>query len=748
MATEYETETDKKFAALEAEDQAEGEQALAGYDANAANLVPFFSQSEAGKTWLKKLSDQICDDRQSAWDSSEEWRERNAENNRIITGLLKKKDLPYPGCANAHMPVALERLLRLTSNVFVEIFMERDTIFGVKPTGPDDYEEAETLTLHGNWQFQNEQTDFIRQQHRGIWNFFTVGSVFGHSSRDTVKNRNRHDILNSDEMFVPYVWTTYEVDMSDVPYKGRIIRKYRHELESLRDSEDQSKQWANIDMVLAKDPPSWDAIETRARDDAAKHEGIIAPERNKRAPYVFYEYHGYTQMPGSKSLRPICAIVDSATKELTKLYVREEDDWRDRERYDFQLQELEKYQQDMAAYTAAMQQQQEIQMLLQNPEIDPQDAMDMQSALAAEPLQPPIPPAWMEGGKTEPDPIKKSPIEFFSHGVCAENPFGMLGLSFGSIECDLNRLVDESLNRYYDAGTLGNVWSIIAPEGLDFGTTQLAIGPGKVIRVKGMTGEQIRNSIVELKPAPANPQLLDVIRMATDAADSSIAAPSVLSGEPGKSGETFRGLATRVEKATRQLSAAGIKYLDFLDNIVRNNARLNSYYLPDEQVLLVLNHVDLPDFLLAGKPRPIKRSMQEIHIGRDMYRRNYSVTFTADVRFASQAQRITEADELVAMSEHPALQGNGAFAYHAIAKALRARGQHEMVPTLGPPPEMPQNPMGAPPPGMGPPGMEGPPMEGPPQEMAGGPPGEQPPPEEMPPPEADAGPPPQAGAGA
>jgi len=735
-----ENDQEKKPVSVEMDqDDDKAEQALADYPADAPNIVPFFLQhGDAGKLFLKKLSDQFWDDYQTAWDSCEDWRNRCAENNRIITGHLKGKNLPYAGCANAHMPIALERMLRLTSNVFVEIFIERDTIFGVKPTGPDDFEDAEVLTIHGNWQLQNEQTDFIRQQHRGVWNYFTTGSVFAHSSRDTAKDRNRHDIMNCDEMFVPYVWTTYETDMSDVPYKGRIIRKYRHELEALRDADDPGKAWANVDAVLAKDPPAWDIIsETKAREEGAKHEGIIAPDRNKRAPYVFIEYHGWAQMPGAKSMRPVCAILDVSTKELTKLYIREEDDWRDRARYDFQLEEKARYEEDLQAYQAAMEQEQSLRMALQNPEILPEDRMELESALAAEPLQPPVPPAWMEGGKTEPDPIRKVPLEYFSHGVCAENPFGMLGLSFGSIQADLNRLANEALNRFYDAATLGNVWSVIAPESLDFGSTQLGIGPGKVIRVKGMTGEQIKNSIIELKPAPANPQLLDIVGMAEEAADSSIAAPSVLSGEPGKSGETFRGLATRVEKATRQLSAAGIKYLDFLTNILRNNARLNSYFLPDEQVLQVLDHVDLPDFLLGGKPRPTTRGMREIHIGRDMYRRNYDVTFTADVRFASQAQRISEADELVAMAEHPALQGNAAFAYQAIAKSLRARGQHDMIPTLGPPPPMPEVPMG-----MAPPmdvAMGGQAMGPPDTTLPGGPPGE-PPPEDVPTPEAAPGP--------
>jgi len=669
------------------------------YDRTSKNLVPVFIKSEKGQEFLKTISQQVCEDHQQAWDGSEEWRERAAENSRIITGWLKKKILPYEGCANAHMPVALERLLRLVSNMFVEIFMERDTIFGVKPTGPDDYNTAEILTIHGNWQIQNEQTDFVRQQHRGLWEFNTTGSVFAHSGRDIVKGRNRHDVLTCNDIFLPYVWTTVETDLSDVPYKGRIIRKYRHEIERLRDTED----WANVDAVIEKAPPAWDSVDgARAREEGGKREGIIAPERDKKAPYVFFEYHGWCKMPGEKSLSPVCATVDKQTRTVVNLYVREEDDWQDLARREYQLEELARYQQDTSDYQGVMAKQQELQMLLQNPDILPEDAAELSGALDAEPLQPPIPPVWLEEKLAlppemqQPDPVRRVPIEQFSHGVCVENPFGSLGLSFGNVLCDLNRLVNEAYNRFYDAAALANCWAIITPENLDFGSTNIPLGPGKQIRVKGVSGEQLRNQIVELKPAPANTQLLDIVGIAQAAADSSVAAPGVLSGEPGKSGETFRGLATRVERATRQLSAAGIKYLEFLGNILKNNARLNAYYMPEEQVIQLMDHLDLPEFLMQGRQRPSSRNMREIRVGRDMYRRNYSVSFTADVRFTSQQQRITEADELVGMTQLPHMAGNFAFAYQATAKALRARGQHDMIATLGPPPAPPELPMGTP----------------------------------------------------
>lgn len=705
-------------------EQAEYDAALVGWTEmqDAKNIVPFFlSVPDVGAKWLGELSKQVCDDHSSAWDGSETYRLRRQKNYQRLTGFLPKQDFPWPNAANTHMPVMLERYLRLTANVFVEIFTDREAIFAVEPTGPDDQEQAEILTLHGNWQVKNELTDFMRQQLRGLGEFFASGSVFSHSYYDPIKGRNRHDTLNCEELVIPYVWTTVETDMSDVPYKIRLLRKHKNELQQLG----ASGEWEQVDALLAKGPPAWDVLETGVRDKAAANEGIVKPTQSKRAPWVLLEYHGWARMPGEDRERPICAIVDLHSKAVVKLYLREEEDWRDRMRFDREQGEFEAYAQDQAAFPQRQMEFESVQaqteglrQRLAMPDVMPEERMGIEEALAAEPLeppQPPTPPAWLKEGMQGPEPVRRVPIEMFSHGVCFENPNGTLGLAPGHILADLNALVDESNNHYFNAATLANVWSALVPENFDIGSQTLAVTPGKLIKVRGFTGENLKNAVHELKAAPANPQLLDVIRMATEAADSSVAAPGVLSGEAGKSGETFRGIATRIERATRQLSQAGMMYCDYLANVLKNNARLNALFMPDDQLVLVGNHFAEVRAMtldpMTGAPMP------EIRLTRDMYRRDYRVTFTADVRFQSQAERVAQADEVLGMiAQIPPLQGNNALLHATVSKALRARGMGDLIPMLGPPPPPPTVPMGTPP--SMPPGMPGPAGEMPP----GGPP--------------------------
>lgn len=721
----------------------DGEETLTAWlsDVDSPNLVPLFlgegeEPSEAGKKWLgDKLAKQVCDDVKQGLDDSSDYRDKRKTVNRLYTGFLKKKTFPHPDACNAHIPLMLERVQRLAANVFAEIFNERDMVFGVKATGPDDYEAAEVLTIHGNWRLRNELTDFMGQMDKAVTEFFLAGSVFCYSWRDTRLNRNRHDILSVDECVVPYVFRTDQVDLSDVPWKARIVRKYAHELEDLRDS----GEWAQVDAVLNGKKPTVDQHEDKTREQGEQREGIKAGE-STTLPYLFYDYHGWMRMPGEKRQRPIRAIVSAEDKVVVLLQIREEPDWRDQQRFDQQSAELQQYQADAEAFPMAMA---EYQMAASQPppmDFDPMTGQPVEPPPPPEPPMEPVMPAWAEPDETgavAPKPVKRVPIEMFAHGRCSYNPDGMLGLGYGDVLAPFNKMGDEALNRFFDQATANNSPVLLTANDVLPGNTALV--PGKVIPVRN-NGEDLNKLIKELRPGPANPQLMDIVRYGDEASDGAVAAPGVMSGEPGKSGETFRGLATRAEKATKQLTTAGIKLLSFLDQILKNDAKLNANFLPDNEIVQVNDHLsdyrkftmeDGPPDPETGAPGP-KQPKKQLNISREMYRRNFDVTFTADVRFTSQAQKIAEADEILAMinqvfpppaPDAPIPDPMAAVRYAATADAMRARGKQDMIPLLGPMPPAPQVPIGTPPPPPPmPPGMamgpDGPPGIGP---MPGGP---------------------------
>lgn len=489
-------------------------------------------------------------------------------------------------CSNAHVPIMLEGISRLSARTYAEIFGVDDHIFGVQPTGPNDDKIAEILTVHGNWQIRNQLTDFFRQMHRGIVIFFTNGDVTCHSTYDSRTRRNRHEILTTDEFVIPYVMTTTEPDYSDCPFKCRVLYLTKLDLEGMKGEWDEEA----IEGVLDGSAPDYDGEpESPLRQAVADVSGILAPDKDDNSEYKLIYYEGSMKLPGDEEARAICATVCPNTRHVLRLYVREENDWRDQIRYDREVQQGQDYEMAMQAHAQLTAKEDALRAQLAEPHIDPMEADMIHQALAQDAMPPPVPPKWYEQGA--PTPPRRVPIEMFSHGVCMENFLGSLGLSYGQILADQNRAANNSLNQAIDQATLGNVGTYLMPDLLEIEPGPFEIAPGVINRISGVSGTDIKNAIVELKPSAANPQLFEFVDKMVEYSQSSIAAPDILSGESGKSGETWRGQNARTEQALKQLSVAGGKYAKFTEQIFKCNAKLNSMYLPDEEIVFVASHL-------------------------------------------------------------------------------------------------------------------------------------------------------------
>lgn len=670
------------------------------YDEESPNLVAEFEASDEGKDELKKIAEKVKKDFEDARSSSEEYRERIAADYRVFAGELPEKDFPFKDCANAHVPIMLENISRLTMRVQSELFGDYSNVFSVVSASQQDDMVTRILTIHGNWQLNEQIDDFYRHQERGVMAFFTSSETFFHSYYDFTRQENRHEALTPDQLYIPYVHTSTRVDLSDCPYIVKVLYMYRHDMQVMRD------QWEHVDDVLDKRTPSWDDDPDSPIAESVNEQSFISVESDSTAPYKLLQYEGWLELPQQSRDRYCQVILDQETGHVLKLSIHEEVDWRDRERYENQMAEYEQYVASRGAYDAqfdaAKAQEDETREGL-GLALDVPGEMKGELIAQVSPettLGPPPPrPAWMTGDDMEPpSELKRVPIHMFSHGVCIEAPNGSRGLSYGRIQADFNRAADTALSQFIDAGTLGNCWTFLATEGFDpkGNTNPIEFAPGKINHITGLMGDDIRKVIMELKPEPANPQLMQLADKMYEYGQSSVQAPSVLSGESGKSGETFRGISARIDQATKQLSVSTRKYARVLNNVIRNNARLNATFLPDNELVQMVDYAN-------------GRQVAEM-VGRKMYERNYRIRFTSDMKYSSQAQRISEADEVLQMPQAvPQLQQNTAFIYEATKRALIARDRMDMVATLGPPPPPPSTPLGMPPPP--PPGAPMPPQE-------------------------------------
>ena len=656
------------------------------YDQDAANLVTEFLGHDDGIEALRMLAAEIGDNFTDMWDASADYRERRAEDWKIFACDLPPKDWPFEHAANVHDPLMAESITRLLQRFKGELFKNRQDVCNYVPVGPDDKEAAFAKSKHTNWQLREDIPDFFAQQSKGILEWFMSGDVTFHSYYDPVRAQNRHEALSCDQFVTPFTYTGTMPDYSDCPYYARIHHLQVHELQA-RDGE-----WEGVQAVLKRDRPSWEGDPDQPMgESAAEVDGQEIPDGG--STYKVIQYEGWHDLPYQSGMDDrhywIQAYYDVSSGHIMQLSIHEEPSWKERARYKTQLAQKDEYFQHRDLYSVQ------------------QSQMDEAAAQGVPLQQPPLPaprkPMWMTEDSDEPPEMDMRPIHMFTHGQHIVPLAGNLGLGPGRQQADLNRMSNTALSQFTDSATLANC-SVIVTSGLVDFKRGFDHAPGAINKVEGVTGGELKNHIMQLPVAPANAQLMELVKFADQKSQSSMSSPDVLSGATGKSGETFRGLNTRVQQATAAMAVSAQDYRDGpLRQVLINNGRLNAIHLPEDEMRYILNHQ-------TGEN-------ERVEYGRGLYQRGYDVTVTSDADFIPESAKQADAQALIAMAQgDDILKMNVPFRMEATKRYLEAHNLHDMVPLLAPPPVAPapvQQGQASQPKGAN--GASGPAPEGPPQ---------------------------------
>lgn len=720
----------------------EGEAELAPleYGEDDENLVPTFSEHPDGVEFLQKLVTKLTRDHEAAWESCEEARDRRAKEWSFFAAALPKKEFPFENCANGHVPILLENMLRIYTRAYGELFGDWSAVCGYVATSPRFEGDAAILAAHTNWQLREGIPNFRNEQHLGMLQFFLHGDVIARSFYDFDEEHNVHEMLELDSFSMPYARTSTHHDFRDLPYYTLRMSLYEYELER------RIGEWHNVEEVIAKQRPTYLAEEGEPLAEAnIETTGIAPPDDDEGAPYEIILYEGWIKLPLQDRHRWCQAHFDKRTQTILSLRIHEEPDWRDEERWRRQMGELTEFRRAQAARAMMAQAAQQVgvanqmaameaESMVQQHEgdaaaqvatgmADPTLASEQVDAIAAAEAPPmvpppelppePVPPDWMRDPndpEEEPEPYKRVPVRLFCRGTAVPSLRGNLGVSYGTVLYHQNLGANVALNQFIDAATLGNVGMHIAAPGVDF-ETPFAVRPGRVARVKTMNGTSLKDALLPLSFKEGNPQLVQLVQMFSQWAQSAMQSPGVLSGDPGKSGETYRGIAARIEQATKQLSVTTRRYADFFEQILRNNARLNARFLREDEFLAISG--DVAEASVASVPMgpqgPMVPPTPPPRVTRGMYATGYRIVVRSDLRFATTSQKISEADEMQArIAGDPLLQANFAIQYAVRRRMLEARDRRDLIALMGPQPPpatsfpaMPPQPMmppgGAPP---------------------------------------------------
>jgi hypothetical protein len=662
-------------------------------DLDSKNLIVDLEATEEGRKFLKTLVQEVRDEFMHAWDKNEAYRQKVAESWNVLFCDLPPKSKPFENCANAAIPLALQNIVRLTNKMTTEVFGDWSEVFNFTPTSPESEPIAPIVTQHSNWQIRNRIPGFKRQMKRGILIFAVAGDVACHSYYDPILKQNMHDVLTCDDYVVPYSHVSVNPDFSDLPWIARRFPFHKHKLKAMK----RKAGWANVDKVTSYDTPEYtnEEAETTLRNTVAQFLGED-PFGQKKGEYEIIHYEGWMLLPDQEDELYCQLIFDLCSKTPLKLTVHMRAPYHERARFEMQTKELQQFQQASEQHQM-MQQQQEMQVsqLLQQAQMLPQDSPDVggmvQQAqqLQGQPMPPPpVPPSWMADGVMEPEPPRKDPIYMFAHGVCLEPMVGNLGIGLGRIDGQLNIACNTVWSMFLDAASLGNSKTFITSSNVDF-QSPFRIGPGVINKAKNVMPSDLQNAFMPIDFGQANPQLIEAADRFMQFGEQAANTPEIMSGAPGKSGETARGQQGRIEQGNAMIKVPTMAFADFTIQIMQNNCKLNAIFASEEEIFYVNRYDD--DLQVGGS--------QMVRAAREMYDNLYEIELESDLQFRSRAQKVSEADEIVQLpNAMPELAYNYAFKYHAFRQALKARGFHKIARTLlGPPPPLPQNTFGLPP---------------------------------------------------
>lgn len=683
------------------------------YEEDELNLVAAFKKHQEGRAALKRLAEKCLTDFDNAWSATDDFRVQMGKTWNLFVGHLEKRDAVFKDMAQAHVPILMENTVRMHYRQQYELFGNWTNVFGVTPIGPDDENTAKLLSLHGNWQIRRRIPDFKREVgDRGLLMFTLFGDVTFHSWWDTERRCNRHQALTANEFVCANAHVSTMHDYSDVPWVARKHSMAAHEVRK------KAKLWEDVETTLKRLPPDWEDQDTASplREAVDRAQGVDQ-SAYQSGEYVIIQYEGWLNLPGQDRDRYCQVFIDKTTNTVLSLGIHERPDPYDKRRFEFEVQQLQQWQAAVQEAQAFEQEKQQTIMAAMEAAnlADPMSDAPAQAVMQARQIEqmpaPQVPPMpdWMGNDpEAQPRPVDTVPIRMFTHVVNIEPLQGILGIGMGRMHADLNKAANIALCQFIDQATYNNLKNWIADAGLKFENEggKIVLSPGKIHKVTGAM--DLAKQMIPMEFGEANPQLLNLVDLFIKFGQTISNTPEVLSGEAGKSGETAQGLSARIEQATKMLSVPTGKYADGLSHVLQNNAALNAIFLDDAEFFTVNNH----------DPALGALGQQQFSVGREMYDRPYDVEISADLKFTSTQQRISEADALVQLPGAgpiaPAMGGNFAFLYETVKKSLEARNRYDLVGLMGAPPQppqmfgMPSSPP-APPPGMMPPPGSAPP---------------------------------------
>lgn len=739
---DMEAGADDQGAQFELDEPATGPVQL-DYDRSPTNLVPLFKQiGEEGEAFLKATGEMVVRHKEADWKSSEEYRARQARQIELFVGVLPARPEGHENIAQIHLPIIGQAVLLLHATIHGQLFPPGGAICGGAPTTPKSSERAKRLGLHMNWQITQKIPEYVPSHDRGGMQFLIYGNCFSKWYYKPSEKRPCFTMIAAGDIILPYHARSVDPNMADVQRVTQRMRMYRHELEAEQDNgyyvgidelfEDEEGNPVDAATTLTRSAGNTPATDTRRgamADTMDKVQGqreTASADSDDEQPRIILEQHRWLKLPGENRERPVICTVDELTNKVIYLGVREDEDPRDRARFNAEQKVHEEIvESQMAMHDQAMQEHQATVDQLSAPSVVPHpetgEPVEVPSMVGPDQMpQPPTPPEPPEA----PAPVRMVPINWFTKYGCIPNPEGIYDFGIGYLLEGANITADTMMSQIVAAMTLSLFPTYLYSRQARMGRGDLALKLGGGVQVD-LPPEQLSKAFFQLQFPPPNPGAIKIVESQQAQVQDFVGASEILSGEVGGSNETATTTEIRMSAARQNLAVMGVRYNRSRAAELKNLARINSRTLdPVEYFAVAAPTMPMgpqpgppaPPGFPPAPPMPPPDPMKLEHVARDEYLEDFEITFTCDPAMTTRPQLVAEAQKALqaALSVPPGLidpMTQATVVRLAYIDVLRSMGREDMAKVVEQSP--PPNPMAMMPPGPGgPPG--GPPGKGPP----------------------------------
>ena len=679
------------------------------------------------------LSKDVAECYERDWKSGEKFRKRRVRQVELFAGIMPEKPPGHEKIAQIHLSIIAQSVLILHATIHGQLFPPTNNIYGARAVTPAAYQRVERLGRHINWQVTTRIPEYLPAVDRGMMQWLIYGTMFDCWYYDPIEQRPCYEVIQTDDLVMPYSSKSVRYDLADVPRKTRKLRKYQHEVERLRDARGF---WVNVEKLWPEDKPDGDMLAPEKVGDDQKPmqksqdriQGQEEPE-DPHGPRLFLEQHRWYTLPGEKSQRPVIVTQDYDTRTIVRLVLREDEDPRDRSRYD---REVEAREAQVQALTAQHQQaMDEYGMTMQAAQQPPQGPPPPQGAPSPMDGAPPAPPAPPQPGPDmsaiqPPEPpqmpelpvsIRMVPVEWFTKYGCIPNPEGIYDFGVGYLLEGDNIAADTLMSQYVSALTLSLFPTFLYSKQAKMQRGDLKLRMGDGIEVP-LPPDMLQKAFYQFQFPPPPNAVQKLIEQREESGRQLVGASNILTGEGATTNETLGSVQIRNNAARMNLAEMGNRFNNARGNSMKNLARLNAKTLDPVEYF----SVTLPGQQMQPPGEPES-------IAREDYLEDFQITFQCDPRLASQPQRVQDALALLTqLLQIPPgsinMQAQQAAITMALVGYLRALDRDDMANLIeqAGPPQPPQPPTGAGPNGPGA-GASGGQPGGPQPGNVGGPPG-------------------------